>query len=434
MDMQIDDIPLSLLLGGLAVLVLLSAFFSGSETGLMALNRYRLRHLAREGKRAAVLAEALLRQPDRLIGLILLGNNLVNNLAVSVATVLALRLVGEVGLIVAPLVFTPLLLIFSEVAPKTLGAVRPERLAFPASYVYAFLNSPWNPMIWTVWVVNRLANGLLLLIGIDITAKGEEAMTREELRTVVMEAGALIPRKHQRMLLSILDLESVRVADIMVPRAEIAGIDLDDPEEQILDFIESCQHTRIPVYRGNIDNVVGMLHMRNLPRVIATREEFRKDKLEEVLREPYFIPLGTSLHKQLMEFQRRRLRIGLVVDEYGVVQGLATLEDLLEEIVGEFTTDLQTFIADVQKQPDGSCLIAGSAGIRDINRQMGWDLPVDGPRTLNGLILEHLETMPETGTSLRIGNYTMEVLHAAGNAVRMVRANRVQDPPEIGTD
>lgn len=249
-------------------------------------------------------------------------------------------------------------------------------------------------------------------------------MTREELRTVVMEAGALIPRKHQRMLLSILDLESVRVADIMVPRSEIIGIDLNDSEEKILSVIDNCQHTRMPVYRDSIDNIIGILHVRHLPRVVGTREEFNKDKLEAILREPYFIPMGTPLHKQLMQFQQHRLRVALVVDEYGIIQGLATLEDLLEEIVGEFTTDLQAFMADVQKQPDGSCLIAGSASIRDINKQMSWNMPAEGPRTLNGLILEHLETMPETGTSLRIGDYTMEIMQTTENAVRMVKVTR----------
>ncbi len=429
--MQIDDIPLALLNGLLALLILLSGFFSGSETGLMALNRYRLRHMAREGKRGAMLAEALLRQPDRLIGLILLGNNLVNNLAVSVATVIAIRLVGEVGVAVAPLVLTPLLLIFSEVAPKTVGAIYPERIAFPAAFVLKPLGNVLNPF---VWVVNQLANGLLRICGININARGEDTMTREELRTVVMEAGALIPRKHQRMLLSILDLESVRVADIMVPRSDIIGIDLNDSAEKILAVIDNCQHTRMPVYRDNIDNIVGILHVRNLPRVVGPREEFRKEKLETILREPYFIPLGTPLHKQLMQFQQHRMRIALVVDEYGVIQGLATLEDLLEEIVGEFTTDLQTFITDIQKQADGSVLISGSTGIRDINKQLSWELPVDGPRTLNGLILEHLETMPETGTSLRMGDYTMEIMQTTGNAVRMVRASRVKEAPEIGTD
>ncbi len=424
-NFHIDDISSAMLLGSLALLILMSAFFSGSETGLMALNRYRLRHLAREGRRGAILAESLLRQPDRLIGLILLGNNLANNLAVALATVIALRVVGEAGLFVAPLVFTPLMLVFGEVAPKTLGAVRPERLAFPAAYVFSFLNSPWNPMVWTVWVVNRLANGVLLIFGINISELGEESMSRDELRTVVMEAGAMIPRKHQRMLLSILDLESVRVADIMVPRGEITGIDLNDSEEKILSIIDNCQHTRMPVYRDNIDNIVGILHVRNLPRVIATRENFRKENLEGILREPYFIPMGTQLHQQLIHFQQRRSRIGLVVDEYGVIQGLATLEDLLEEIVGEFTTDLQTFAADIHKQEDGSSLISGSASIRDINKQMGWELPSDGPRTLNGLILEHLETMPETGTSLRIADYTIEITQAADNAVRMARVNRL---------
>lgn len=420
--MQVDDIPLALLNGVLAALILMSAFFSGSETGLMALNRYRLRHLAREGRRGAILAESLLRQPDRLIGLILLGNNLVNNLAVAIATVIAIRLLGEVGVAVAPLVLTPLLLIFGEVAPKTLAAVHPERIAFPAVFVLKPLGDALNPF---VWVINRLGNGVLWLFGVKVAAREGEPMTREELRTVVLEAGSLIPRKHQRMLLSILDLESVRVADIMVPRNEIVGIDLNDSEEKILSVIDNCQHTRMPVYRDNIDNIAGILHVRNLPRVFGLREQFRKDRLEGILREPYFIPMGTPLHKQLIQFQQRRLRVALVVDEYGVIQGLATLEDLLEEIVGEFTTDLQAFVADIHKQGDGSCLISGSASIRDINKQMNWDLPADGPRTLNGLILEHLQTMPESGTSLRIMDYTMEITQTAGNAVRMAHVSRL---------
>jgi len=420
--MQIDDIPLSVLVGTLVLLVLMLAFFSGAETGLMALNRYRLRHLAREGKRGAILAESLLREPDRLIGIILLGNTFVFSLAVSVANVVAIRLLGEVGLAVAPLLLSPLILIFCEVAPKTLGAVHPERIAFPAAYLLKPLGVVLAP---AVWITNRVANGVLWMLGINIGARGEEAMTREELRTVVMEAGAMIPRKHQRMLLSILDLESVRVADIMVPRSEVAGIDLNDTEDKILSIIDNCQHTRLPVYRDNIDNIVGILHVRYLPRVIGPREEFRKEKLESILREPYFIPMGTHLHQQLIHFQQRRTRVGLVVDEYGVIQGLATLEDLLEEIVGEFTTDLQTFIADIHKQEDGSCLANGSTSIRDINKQMGWDLPADGPRTLNGLILEHLETMPETGTSLRITNYTFEITQTTGNAVRMARISKL---------
>jgi Mg2+/Co2+ transporter CorB len=420
----VEDIPLTHLYTSLVVLLFLSAFFSGTETGMMALNRYRLRHLAREGHRTAQLVDSLLKRPDRLLGLILLGNNLVNLGAASVAAVIALRLMGEVGLAVAPFVLTPIILIFGEVAPKTVAALHPERIAYPAAYLLVIIGKLLNPV---VWVINRIANALLGLAGIRPDVAGDESISREELRTVVIEAGGMIPRRHQRMLLSILDLEQIAVDDIMVPRSEIVGIDLNKSPLEIAEALYNSQHTRLPVYRGNIDGVVGILHARRLPRILKGREEFDVQELEKILHEPYFVPLGTHLQNQLVNFQRTRQRSGLVVDEYGVIQGLVTIEDILEEIVGKFTTDLQAHHQYIHPEPDGSCLIDAGVTIREINRQLHWDLPAEGPRTLNGLILEHLQTMPEAGTSLRVGGYAIEITGVTENAVRTVRVTRIAD-------
>ena len=424
-----EDISLTHLYIALAGLLVMSAFFSASETGLMTLNRYRLRHLAREGHRGAMLVDSLLRRPDRLLGLILLGNNLVNFGAASVGAVIALRLMGELGLAVAPIVLTPLVLIFCEVAPKTLAALHPERIAYPAAYLLVALGKVLNPF---VWIINRIANALLAVIGIRAERAADDAISREELRTVVIEAGGIIPRRHQRMLLSILDLEQVTVDDIMVPRNEIAGLDLNKSPVEIVETLYNSQHTRLPVYRGNIDGIVGILHARRLPRILKDRAEFDVQQLENILQEPYFVPLGTHLQNQLVNFQRTRQRSALAVDEYGVIQGLVTIEDILEEIVGKFTTDLQAHHQYIHPQPDGTYLIDAGVTIREINRQLHWDLPADGPRTLNGLILEHLQTMPESGTSLRIGGYAMEITGATENAVRTARVTRIPGADESG--
>ncbi len=413
-----DDIPLSVLFGVLAVLILMSAFFSGSETGMMALNRYRLKHMVKAKHRGAMLANALLEKPDRLIGLILIGNNLVNFLAVSVATVIAVRLYGEIGIAIVPFVLTPIILIFAEIAPKTFAAVKPERVAFPTAYILMPLLKIGYPF---VWLFNKISNGIISLFGIDVNDKGDSALTREELRTVVHEAGSMIPRRHQRMLLSILDLENETVADIMVPRNDLVGIDLDDAPSEIIEQLSRCQHTRLILYRENIDNIIGMLHVRHALRVMSDTGDFDPADLEKVATEPYYVPESTPLHSQLLNFQRSKRRNGLVVDEYGVIQGMVTLEDILEEIVGEFTTDIQTFNLEIHAQDDGTYIIDGTANIRDINRQLHWQLPSDSAKTLNGLILEHLQDIPEAGTSLRIGQYAIEITQTGDNAVKTAR-------------
>ena len=412
-----NDLPLYVHFGLLALLLVASGFFSSSETALMTLNRYRLRTLAESGHRGARLAERLLQRPDRLIGVILLGNNFVNVLASSLATLIALRLGGESAVAAAAGLLTLVILIFSEVAPKTFAALFPERLAFPVSYILLPLLYALYPL---VWAVNALANGLLRLTGIDVKETGTSSLSREELRTVVNEAGAMIPRRHQKMLLNILDLEKATVEDIMVPRNEVVGIDLEDDWDEVVQRLTGSQYTRVPVYRDSIDGVVGILHLR---RVVTSLLAGRLDReqLEGMVQPPYFIPEGTPLNVQLLNFQAKRRRIGLVVDEYGDIKGLATLEDILEEIVGEFTTDPGAAIQDVHPQEDGTFMVEGSASVRELNRLLKWNLPTDGPKTLNGLILEHLETIPESGVSLLLNDYPVTIVHTQGNRVRMAK-------------
>lgn len=414
-----DAIPLPLLYGLLAVLLVLSGFFSGSETGLMTLNRYRLRHLQRSGHKGAKKAAKLLDRPDRLIGVILFGNNLVNIAAASIATMIGYRLYGDVGVAAATGVLTVLILVFSEVTPKTLAAIHPERIAFPAAYVYEPLQRLFYPV---VYIINLMANALLRLIGVTPEQAAEHSLSTEELRTVVSEAGALLPRRHQKMLLSILDLENVTVEDIMVPRNEIMGIDIDEDWNTIQNLLVHNQHTRLPLYRGSIDNLVGVVHLR---RVLALQADnnLNKDSLLALAREPYFVPENTALNHQLMSFQKRKRRVGFVVDEYGDIQGLVTLEDILEEIVGEFTSEPDARLKEVTRQTDGSYLVEGSINIRSLNKSMDWTLPQSdtGPKTLNGLILEHLENIPEPGTGLQIGHYRFEIAEANSSTVKTVR-------------
>ena len=411
-----DDVPLAALFGLLATLLILSAFFSGSETALMSLNRYQLRHKAREGHRGAILAETLLRRPDRLIGLILLGNNLVNFSAASLVAIIALKIGGEPAVALGTLLLTLVVLIFSEAAPKTLAALHPERLAFPASYIYYPLLKITYPI---VWMTNVASNGVLYLFGVR---KGEgqlQALTREELRTLVHEAGGRISNRYRGMLISILDLEKVTVDDVMVPHNEIIGIDLDDGPEAAQLTINRSEHTRLPVYRDNIDNMIGILHLRRLANLVES--SFDTDTLVELLDEPYFVPEGTPLSMQLVQFQRRRQRIAMVVDEYGDIQGIVTLEDILEEIVGEFTTDPADADEDVIRESANSWLVDGSANIRDLNRSLHWELPTDGPKTVNGLIVERLETIPEPRTCLKVSGYPIEIVESDGTRIRTVR-------------
>jgi Mg2+/Co2+ transporter CorB len=421
-----EDVPLSALFGLLIALLFLSAFFSGSETALVSLNRYQLRHKARQGHRGARLAEALLQRPDRLIGLILLGNNLVNFSAASLVAIIAFEMGGEPAVALGTLLLTLVVLIFSEAAPKTLAAMHPERLAFPAALIYYPLLKITYPI---VWLTNVASNGVPFLLGVRRGDAELQPLTREELRTVVHEAGGRISSRYQQMLLSILDLEKVTVDDVMVPHNEIIGIDLEDEIEEIEAIISKSEHTRLPVYEDNIDNIIGLLHLRRLANLAP--QAFDKTSLRQLLDEPYFVPEGTPLSKQLIQFQRRRERVALVVDEYGDIQGIVTLEDILEEIVGEFTTDPADQIEDVVREGPDSFLVSGTANIRELNRAQGWELPTDGPKTLNGLILELLETIPEPTTCLKVSGYPLEIVASDDNRVRTVRIGPRVAEPEI---
>jgi len=418
----LDDISLSVLFSVLVLLILLSGFFSSSETGMMALNRYRLKHLVRHKHRGAIKASKLLKRPDRLIGLILIGNNFVNILASSIATVIAIRLWGNAGIAISTGLLTMVILIFAEVTPKTLAALHPERIAFPAAYILRPMLKLFSPL---VSLVNIICNLILRLFGVRTDAYQDDHLSREELRTVVNEAGALIPRKHQAMLLSILDLEKVTVDDIMVRRSEIDGINLSDSIDEIVEQIRTSQHTWLPVYTDDINSISGFLHLRNAARFL-TQDQVTKEALLEVTQEPYFIPESTPLNTQLLNFQREKCRIGLIVDEYGDVQGIATLEDILEEIVGEFTTDIATTIKTIHPQEDGSYIIDGSTNMREINKLMDWNLPTSGPKTLNGLILENLESIPDANVSFRIGNYYIETLQTKDNIIRTARVTPIE--------
>jgi len=398
---------------------------------MIALNRYRLRHLVKEGKRSAIISEKLLQRPDRLIGLILLGNNLVNFIAASIATLIGIRLLGDLGVALAPFVLLAVWLIFAEVIPKTLAAIKPETIAFPASYILAPLMKITYP---AVWLVNSVSNGLLSLVGLNVKEQEDAPLSREELRTIVHEAGTLIPQRHQSMLINILELENVTVDDIMVPRNEVAAIDLNDPINEIIEQISHSQHTRLPVYESNIDNIIGVLHHRRMTRILNSKNELTKEAIKEVLIDCYFVPKGTPLHTQMMNFQQNKRRFGIVVDEYGVIQGLVTLEDILEEIVGEFTTDMQAYNLDIQKQDDAYYLIDCSIHLREINRQLKWNLPTEGPKTLNGLLLEHLEYIPESGTTLKIDNYLIEITQVSENSVKMARIKLLQESTEKTED
>ncbi len=382
----------------------------------MRLNRYQLRHKAREGHRGAKLAEQLLRRPDRLIGLILLGNNLVNFSAAALVAIISLKVGGQPAVTVGTVILTLVVLIFAEAAPKTLAALHPERLAFPAALVYYPLLKITYPL---VWLTNVASNGVLYLFGVRGSDTQLQSLTREELRTIVHDAGNRISNRYRQMLISILDLEKVTVDDVMVPHNEIIGIDLNDAVEEIERVINASLHTRLPVYRDNIDKVVGILHLRRLANL--AQRSFDPDALVELLEEPYFVPEGTPLSTQLVQFQRRRKRIALVVDEYGDIQGIVTLEDILEEIVGEFTTDPADEDDDVIRESASTWLVDGAANIRELNRSQNWEFPTDGPKTLNGLILESLETIPEPATRLAISGYPIEIVDTDDNRIRRVR-------------
>jgi len=384
---------------------------------MMALNRYRLRHLIKHNHRGAIRAGKLLDQPDRLIGLILIGNNLVNFIAASVGTAIAVRLWGNLGFILAAVLLTIIVLVFAEVTPKTIAALYPEKVAYPSSLLLIVLMKVFYP---AVWMINKVSNGLVRLCGLKVEGGNSLHLTKEELRTVLDESGGLIPRKRHGMLLNILDLEKATVEDIMVPRNEVVGIDLDDDIAGILETISKSSHTLLPVFKKDLNEVIGFMHMRNMSKLIDI-EEINKAELMQLIEEAYFVPESTPLHTQLFKFQNNKKRMAIVVDEYGDVQGIITIEDILEEIVGNFTTNLSEETDDIHPQPDGTYIIDGTATVREINKALDWDLPIDGPKTLNGLLTEMLEMIPEKNVCVRLPFHCAEILNVQDNAIRTVK-------------
>ena len=410
-----NDIPLSVLIGILVFMLFLSAFFSGSETSLMTLNRYRLRHLVKLKHSGAIKAHRLLQRPDRLLGLILLSNSFVNNFASSIATVIAIKLYAddESVLAIATGLLTLVMVICSEVTPKTLAAIKPELLAFSAAWIYTPLLKVFYPV---VWVVNIFVNLLLRLVGVDANKRSRDSLNKDELKSIITEAESLMPLRYQKMLLGILDLESATVEDIMTPRNEIVGIDLEASIEDIITQIKTSPHSRLAVYKKSIDRVVGFLHLRNV-LVLVNKDNFDKQSIINLLIKPAFIPENTPVHTQMLRFKNEKIRIGLVVDEYGDVQGLVTLDDLLQEIVGELIADDEI----ARKQSDGSYLIDASITVRELNRVMDWSLPTEGPKTLNGLIIDFMETIPKSGTSIKLQGHPLEIIKRNENAVKLVK-------------
>lgn len=422
-----NDIPLLFLFLTLLLMVLLSGFFSCSETSLMALNRYRLKHKANAGNKAAIKALRLLEKPDRLLGVILLGNNFVNIFASSIATIIAMRLIGEAGIAIAAGLLTLVILIFAEVAPKTVAALYPEKIAFRVVYVLDPLLTLFSSV---VWFVNVVANNFLKLFRVDVAkTKQDHSLSQEELQTLIDEATGQLPKQYRDMLTSILRLESVTVEDVMIPKQEIYAVDVDQPFEDFLKCLQHSPYTRIPLYRGNLDeDFVGILNLRRALPVLM-RDEISLKDIIKLSRPAYYVPETTSLNTQLANFNKNKRRMALIVDEYGDLQGLLTVEDLLEEIVGKLSTDARDKpVETIAIHADGSMTIDASEFIRDLNKDYMLDLPTDGPKTLNGLVQEQLETLPPVGTCIRVGDYTLEVLEVSQNAIETIKISLL--PPK----
>jgi magnesium and cobalt exporter, CNNM family len=427
----LDDIPIAAQLAALAVLLVLSAFFSIAETSMMALNRYRLKAMVRLAHRGAKIAAELLSKTDKLLGVILLGNNLINAAAATLATVIAIRLFGEnkYALTAGTLAITFLILVFSEITPKVVGAAYADRIAPAASYVL-------KPLLWVlypvVWFVNLFVAPFLFLFRIKKSGEQPQRLSMEELRLLVLESGHYMPRKHQSILVNLFDLETITVEDVMTARAQIEAIDLQAPLETIVAQLSTAYHTRLPVYRGELGNIAGILHLRKVLHLMQSNA-LDHASLEQLLAQPYFIPASTPVFTQLQFFQENRQRIALVVDEYGEIQGLVTMEDIIEEFVGEFTTTAPVKSVAYQWDKDGSALVEGASSLRELNRKLGLALPLSGPKTLNGLIVEHLQDIPEAGVSVKIAEVPMEIVHTQDRVVRTVRLFRPRAATAVDT-
>lgn len=399
------------------ILVVISAFFSASEIGIMSLNRYRLRHLVKKKNKQAIRVNRLLMSPEKLLSVVLIGNTLANIVSSMAGTLIGQRLYGDTGVAIATSILTLVILVFAEMTPKTLAALYPQQVAFACSFLLSILLKIFSPLVYlTTWI----AHGLLRIFGVSIDKAQKDYLTGEELRSVVHEAGALLPIEHKSMLISLLDLEEACVEDIMVPKADIVGIDIEEPWHKILEQLETIQHTRIPLYKDSIDNLVGMVHLRHVLN-LSLEKELDLDGLLSLIETPYFVPEKTPLNTQILNFQKMKCRSCFVVDEYGDLQGLVTLEDILEEVVGEFTTDIAALSKDIALENDGSVIVDASITLRNLNRLLSWQLPYLGPRTLSGLIIEYLGYIPPAHCCLKIDTYQIEILKTSGNTIKSVR-------------
>jgi len=422
----LDDIPLAAQWIALAILLVISGFFSMAETGMMAINRYRLRALERIGHRGARLASDLLRQTDKLLSVLLAGNTLINAVITMLVGVITIGLFGDdrIALGIATVAVAFLILVFAEITPKVIGARFPERIALAASYV---LKPLVKGSAWALWFVNLFVRASLWLLRIPVEGKSQQRLSMEELRALVLESGQFMPKKHQSILVNLFDLESITVEDVMTPRAQIDAIDLEGPTENILAQLTTAYHTLLVAYRGELGNTAGILHLRKVLRLLQAGE-FDRAALAELLAEPYFVPASTPAFAQLQYFQENHQRIALVVDEYGELQGLVTLEDIIEEIIGEFTTTAPVKFESYLWDKEGSVLVEGSSMLRELNRKLGLALPLDGPKTLNGLILEHLQDIPEVGVSLKIAEIPMEIVQTQDRVIKTVKLFRPRLP------
>lgn len=419
-----DNIPISWQLGALALLLLISGFFSIAETSLMSLNRYRLRHLVKEGHRGARLASALLAKTDKLLGVILLCNNFANAASATLVTVIVVELFGEGewALMLGTLAVTFAILVFSEISPKVIAAAYPEKIAMFCSYILYPLLKVLYPV---VWFVNLFVGALLKILGVRVNfEESTQSLTMDELRSIVTDAGHFLPKKHRAILLNLFDLEKISVDDVMTAHTLVESIDFDSPLDEILQHISSSHHTRLPVRQGEQEEIIGILHVRKVIsqlRTLHQGSDLDKEALREVMSEPYFIPSGTPLFTQIQQFQENQQRIALVVDEYGEFKGLVTLEDILEEVIGDFTTQSPSRLGSYRQEADGSWLVDGSSTLRDLNKKLNLKLPIDGPRTLNGLILEHFEDIPESSTSFKVGKHVLEIVQTQDRIVKSVK-------------
>ena len=418
-----NEIPLWILLASIAFLVLMSAFFSGSETSMMAINRYRLKHLVKEKNKSAKRVSRLLEKTDRLLGVILIGNNFTHTLSTALATVVAIRIWSDNAVLAVTVFMTIIMIIFAEVMPKTIAALKPESIAFPSSYLLKPLSKILSPLIT---LVSFVSNNVTKLMGIDLDNANKDELKPEELRTLLQTSG--VPKRQEEMLMGIFDMDNLSVNDVMIPKNEIIGIDLNDEIKDIVKQLQEIDFTYVPCYEDTIDNIQGFLSLNKKAEFLGSETKSIRN-LKDELREPLFVPENTPLYKQLANFQSSGRRVGLIVDEYGDIEGIITLRSILEIIVGEITTESIEKM-DIMPQADGSYLVDGSMMIREVNRRLEWELPTEGPKTLSGLILEEIQTIPDTNVGLSIENYRIETVLIKDNVIKLAKVEIIEEVNE----